>query len=834
MTSNQPQPSDPILGKYRLLGQTMHDLAIFIDGEGRIVEVNASAAKTYGAPAEELIGMPIAQLCHSGEGCAIWQTLVTGEARTCECILRRRDGTLVPVEMSTVRATAGGEVLILGIGRDLSHRRRRDLLQSIVHEIDGAILRGDAAETIQEFICMQLVALNDYALAQISIKEPGGGISIRSSAGPASHFLDGIRVRWDRGLESFGPTGRALREGHVQLCDIESDDDFAPWRGRAAAYGLRSAIALPLLAHGRTLGALTIFSTSKQAFGEEVNDDMGSFSDQIALSILAGEGQRKIQLQRAALEAAANGIVITDTNGIIEWVNPAFTTLTGWTAEEAVGDTPRILRSGKQSRAFYARMWQQLKAGEVWRGEMQNRRKDGTLYPEEQTITSVRNEKGEIAHFVAIKQDISDRKQQEEQIRFLALHDPLTSLPNRRAFEAALARFASGEREGAILILDIDDFKLVNDSAGHAVGDQLLVEVTSLLHTQLRPGDFLARLGGDEFVVLIQNAGASLAQDVAERLRSALARMSFDHNGSSYCITVSVGVSLFSSGEDPKTIVAHADMAMYSAKEHGKNRVAHYPIEGVTGIHEVTLWLSRIRAALRDGGFVLSFQPVIQLGSGAAVHFEALIRMVAEDGTLILPDNFLPCAERYGLMTQVDRWVFDDVMRILESEPDIRIFANLSGRSLTDEPLLRHIEKRLRASDVAPGRLSFEITETAAVSDLSSARDFVRRLKDLGCLIALDDFGVGFSSFNYLRALAVDYVKIDRMFVRDVDTNETNRALVRAVNTVARTLGKGVIAEGVENEAHADALRDIGIDHGQGFHWGRPVTLDGALLRMAE
>ena len=208
--------------------------------------------------------------------------------------------------------------------------------------------------------------------------------------------------------------------------------------------------------------------------------------------------------------------------------------------------------------------------------------------------------------------------------------------------------------------------------------------------------------------------------------------------------------------------------------------------------------------------------------------------MRAEDGSIIPPDNFLPSAERYGLMPQIDRWVFDEVVRILESEASLRIFMNLSARSLNDEPLLQHIEERLRISSIEPGRLSFEITETAAVADLASARNWIRRLKDLGCLIALDDFGAGFSSFGYLQALAVDYIKIDRTFVHDLDTNATNRALVQAVNTVARTLGKEVIAEGVECEAHADALRAIGIEHGQGFHWGIPEELEATLLGMTK
>jgi EAL domain-containing protein (putative c-di-GMP-specific phosphodiesterase class I) len=237
-----------------------------------------------------------------------------------------------------------------------------------------------------------------------------------------------------------------------------------------------------------------------------------------------------------------------------------------------------------------------------------------------------------------------------------------------------------------------------------------------------------------------------------------------------------------------------------------------------------------VRSALRDGHLFLTFQPVIQLGNGMPLHYEALIRMRADDGSTYLPEQFLPCAERYGLMPQIDGWVFDEVMRILENRPEMRIFANLSGRSLTDESLLRRIEETIRASRLEPGRISFEITETAAVGDLASARNWVRRLKELGCLIALDDFGVGFSSLGYLRALEVDYVKIDRSFVHDLSTNPANRALVQAVNTVAQAMGKEVIAEGVESEAHADLLRGMGIDHAQGFHWGRPVEMDASSL----
>lgn len=834
VTETGAAESDHNLARYRLLAETMRDLAIFVDVKGRIFDVNAAAARLYG---NDLVGMPIERLCYNGDSCAIRGTLASGEARTCECLHRRPDGSLLPVEVSAVRGDIGGEPLVLCVARDLSQRRRRELLQSILHEIDAAILRGQSVDSILAFICRQLIALYDYALVQISIRERNGRVSVRGSAGPAARFLEDITIRWDGGPEAFGPTGSAIREGHVQICDIESDSRFEPWREKALSSGLRSVIALPLSAGGATLGSLTIFSAEKMAFEQDLNDELGSFADQIALSILHSLGQQKIHLQRVALEATANAIMITDPGGSIEWVNPSFTALTGWSAEDAIGKTPRILRSGNHSPAFYARMWQQLKAGEVWRGEMYNRRRNGTIYPEEQTITPVRDEAGTIAHYVAVKQDISARKRQEEQIRFLALHDPLTSLPNRRAFESTLARFAHdsrASRSAAILVLDVDEFKLVNDSAGHPAGDELLVEITSLLQAQLRPGDFLARIGGDEFVVLLQNVSGTLPSDIAERLRAAVEQMCFEHEGISYPVSVSIGIAMFAAGEDPRTIVANADTAMYAAKERGKNRVATYPVARGEGIREATRWLARIRSALRDQGFLLTFQPVIQLGNGEPLHHEALIRMRGQDGKLILPEEFLPAAERYGLMPQIDRWVFDEVLRILENESEMRIFANLSARSLNDEPLLRHIEERLRATRVQPGRISFEITETAAVADFASARNWVRRLKDLGCMIALDDFGVGFSSFGYLRALAVDYVKIDRTFVHDLDTNATNRALVQAVNTVARTLGKEVIAEGVESEAHANVLRELGVDHGQGYHWGFPEELATTLLNLTR
>jgi diguanylate cyclase (GGDEF)-like protein/PAS domain S-box-containing protein len=722
----------------------------------------------------------------------------------------------------------------------LEQRRMRETFESLIHDIDRMILRGEPRDSMLKFIAEQLAASYDYPLVQISLKATDGEVEICSAAGPAAAFLNDVVVRWDESPNGSGPTGTAIRNGTLRASRIDTDPSFAVWRDRALAHGLRAVLALPLIAHEKVLGALTLFARDAEGFQGIHEEELRSFADQVALSIVAAGHQEEIRLLTVACESAANAILISRADGAIEWVNPAFTQLTGWTLHEVAGRNPRMLRSGNHSRAFYRQMWEALLGGQVWRGEMYNRRKTGEIYAEEQTITPVRDGSGAIAHFVAVKQDITERKRQEEQIRHLAMHDTLTNLPNRRAFDNMLDRVMWTARAGAtaaILIVDVDDFKLVNDSAGHPVGDQLLSDLAKALERVLRPGDFIARLGGDEFVVLLQNVSVDTSLNVAERLRHAAETLWFEHEGIALHVSISVGLALIDGNVDAKTLLSRADSALYSAKERGKNRTVAFPFSEELGIRlaEASEWLSRIKNALRDGKLSLTFQPVVRLGNGETEHYEALVRMTGDDGRDILPDRFLPFAERYGLMPQIDRWVFNEVLRMILQRPTLRIFANLSGASLNDEALLSYIEERIKATNIMPGRLSFEITESAAVADFASARNWIRRLKELGCLFALDDFGVGFSSLGYLRALAVDYVKIDRTFIRDVDTNLTNRALVQAVNTVAHTLGKEVIAEGVETEAHASVLREIGVEHGQGYHWGQPGVdvIDAHVIEVA-
>jgi diguanylate cyclase (GGDEF)-like protein/PAS domain S-box-containing protein len=539
------------------------------------------------------------------------------------------------------------------------------------------------------------------------------------------------------------------------------------------------------------------------------------------------QAEVQLRLQGQALEAAVNGILITDRSGTIEWVNPAFTAMTGYTREELIGANPRIVKSGNHREAFYRDMWATILEGKSWRGEIYNRRKDGSIYLEEATITPVKGADGSISHFVGIKQDISLRRRQEEEIRNFEVRDPLTRLPNRKLLMERLdgsVKWAQRGRPGSFLLLDLDNFKLVNDSVGHAAGDHLLVLLSQLLQEILRPTDILARLGGDEFGIILDEVPLEEARTFAEKLRVAVVEYRFRLPEREFETSISGGLCPIDGTLTPQAILSLADAALYSAKETGRDRIAVYRSEEERGnaISEASRWVVRVKDAVRTDRLILHYQPVVEITSGKAMHYEVLVRMAGEAGELVPPGVFLPVAERFGLMPIVDRWVVGHALEKLASSPECNLFVNVSGASLGDEGLLAWIERSIVDRGVAPGRLTFEITETATVSDLASVTRWIRRLKELGCQFALDDFGTGFSSFSYLRTLPVDFVKIDGSFIRSIDTDRTNRALVQAMTMVAHILGKEVVGEAVERPEEAAVLREIGVEYGQGWLWGRP------------
>lgn len=445
------------------------------------------------------------------------------------------------------------------------------------------------------------------------------------------------------------------------------------------------------------------------------------------------------------------------------------------------------------------------------------------------TASPLFDSSGNLAGAIESLRDITERKNMERQLQYLATHDSLTGIPNRYSFNETLKRAVARAKRGEqsfLLLIDLDNFKLVNDTFGHATGDELLVRVTNVFKNNLRESDFLARLGGDEFAVLLEGAAISEARVVAEKLRRAVEKDEFYLTDHKCCLnmSVSIGGVMIDGALDSQAVFSCADSALYSSKEGGRNKVSFVEPndEMVTRLSETNQMVTLIKKALKENGFVLYFQPVVKVGDGEIIHHEALLRLKDKGGELITPDKFVPVAERFGLMPQIDRWVVQSSISALYKYPDIKIFVNLSGLSLGDDALLELIEKEICESGVDPSRLGFEVTETAAVKDLARAERWICRLKKLGCRFALDDFGIGFSSFSYLNILPVDFLKIDGSYIRNLHKNETDLALVQAMNSIAHALRKETIAEFVENEEVMKMLTELQIDCGQGYYLGRP------------
>jgi diguanylate cyclase (GGDEF)-like protein/PAS domain S-box-containing protein len=559
------------------------------------------------------------------------------------------------------------------------------------------------------------------------------------------------------------------------------------------------------------------------------------------------EAQTHEQRERAqvTLAAIADAVVTVDTSGRIEYMNPVAERLTGWRDEEAHGmDLASVFTLLDEATGVEAPdpVAQAFREGGTVRsdGTTVLRRRHDAPIAVDYAVAPIRDSAHDIVGVVLVLHDMSRERQYATRLAHLASHDALTGLLNRREFERrvtmALAESRAGAQNHAVLYLDLDEFKVVNDTGGHAAGDELLRQVSALLRPRLREGDTLARLGGDEFGVLLEYCAPGPALVIADALRSAIEEFHFQWKERSFKISASVGVVDIAGG--PQTLAAvlsAADAACYVAKEKGRNRVQVYSPES----NEVTLrkgemeWVNRIHRALADDQFVLYAQPAESThGAGAALPYtEILLRLRDENGALVPPTSFIPAAERYHLMPAIDRWVistgFAMLARHVAAAADaapLGVYAiNVSGASLGDDDFLDFVQAQFVRHAVPYEHVCFEITETTAVASLSKATEFMAALRGLGCRFALDDFGVGVSSFTYLKHLPVDYLKIDGSFVRDMLQDPVNEAMVEAIHRIGHIMGKKTIAESVENRATLKPLRTIGVDYAQGFAIARPA-----------
>ena len=555
---------------------------------------------------------------------------------------------------------------------------------------------------------------------------------------------------------------------------------------------------------------------------------------------------REKEAAQITLQAIGDGVITTDADSVIDYINPVAETLTGWRLEDAMGRN-----IDEVFRAFHEETCEPLEnplTGSIRRARPMKStrpvlmiRRDGNELYVESTAAPIRDGGGHVSGAVLVFHDVSESRELNRKLSYHASHDPLTGLVNRREFENRIERCLKSARaqEGsyALCHLDIDQFKMINDSCGHAAGDTLLGQIGALLKSKIRWRDTLSRLGGDEYGVLLESSTLDDALRIAEVLRETVKGFRFEWEERVFKLSASVGVvPITSENDDVASILSAAEGACAAAKEQGRNRVhsfAENDIELMRRRRE-TQWAARISAALDEGRFELYRMPIMPLQSKEeGEHYEILVRMRDEAGKIISPDHFIAAAERYNITPAIDRWVIENTFRWLVSEADERerllmCAINLSGQSLGDDKFLPFVIEQFQKSGLDATKICFEITETAAVASFSQANRFIKSLKELGCKFSLDDFGTGLSSFGYLKHFPVDYLKIDGSFVRGILTDPIDREMVRSINEIGHLTGKLVIAEFAENQEIIQTLASLGVDYAQGYGIAQPSRLSKA------
>ena len=784
--------------RFRQLFDNAVDGVFIGDLEGRYTDVNLSACRMLGYSRGELVGKYITDLVPEAERERFARTreyfLQNNEhVDIAEWVLIHKNGAYVPVEVSSRILPDGRWMAIV---RDIGERKRTQ-----------KELEAYAAE-VQD--------LYDNA--------PCG-----------YHSLDknGVLVRINKTeLGWLGYTSEELlgKKKFFELLTESSRQTFHDYFPRFLATGRIRDIELEIVCKdGRILPVLIS--------GSAIYDEQGNFlRSRTTLFDMTEMAAAQKELRRAAavFSHTNDAIIITNADGTIVAVNEAFSAITGYSPDEVIGKNPRLLKSERQDDAFYRGLWSALEKTGSWKGEIWDRRKSGEVFPVWETITAVKDDSGRITDYISIFSDITTIKETEERLLKLAYHDVLTGLPNRLLFNdritQALAHAKRHQLRIALLLLDLDRFKLINDTLGHSAGDQLLQIIGERLKRLVRDEDTVARLGGDEFAIVINQLddtgdAALLARKVGEVV-SRPARIA----GQMLTVSTSIGIGIYpDDAEDHETLSKCADVAMYDAKERGKNTYAFYTREMTRAATDLLAIDHGLRAALGKDEFVLFYQPQIDLASRAIVGVEALIRWNHPKHGLLTPDAFIDVAEETGLIDAIGDWVFDAACAQIQAWkraglPPLRIAINLSARQIRKKRFMEDMRDKLLACQPFEGfGIDLEITETALQTDADTVHA-LRGLKSFGLKVVIDDFGTGYSCLNSLKQLPVDVLKIDRSFIHGIPADGDDRAIATAIIGMAHSLEMSVIAEGVETREQLQFVMDQRCDEVQGFLFFQPLS----------
>jgi diguanylate cyclase (GGDEF)-like protein/PAS domain S-box-containing protein len=609
------------------------------------------------------------------------------------------------------------------------------------------------------------------------------------------------------------------------------------------AAAMNKGLTVPIATGNQLFGQIDLCDKENSAPFNDVDEQLvRNFASSLALVLdniqqrqAKERAEEQIRLHAKAFENSAEAVIITDHNGRILSINQAFTRITGYTLEEVADISPSLINSNKQRRSFYMRLWQELQEHGYWHGELVDRRKSGETFPAWLSLSAIKNSLGLTTHYVGLLSDISERKRFQKQIQYLAYYDSLTNLPNRALFiDRTRQLVATAKRSDAlfaIMSIDIDHFKNINDTHGHTVGDKLLHQLATRLLRAIRAGDTAARLGGDKFGITVGNL--STPEDAAIAARNILSTLArpFKINKQEIYITGSIGISSYpTDGHDATTLIKHAEAAMFHAKSQQRDGFQFYQPEISAKRNKRLRLESELRQAIDRNEFVLHYQPKVDLKSWHINSVEALIRWQHPQQGMIQPNEFIPLLEETGLINQVGEWVLRSACAQINSwlaegvtPPTVAI--NVSAHQFERERFIQILGEVLAEDHHCARYLEIEITESTLMNDAPQASEILHTLRAMGVHISVDDFGTGYSSLAYLSRFPIDTLKIDRTFIKSVTDNQHDATITRSMVDLAHNLGLRALAEGIETKAQLDFLTSLGCDSGQGFLFSRPVAI---------
>lgn len=723
---------------------------------------------------------------------------------------------------------------------------RLNQIYSVLNETNKVVATSQTRTDLFESICRIAVEIGGFRMAWIGINHGRQMIPV-AQFGDDQGYLKAIKITTDGAAASKGPVGQAFLQNTICCVnDTSTDIAFELWKKAANERSYRSLAALPIRINAQPIGVFALYSEFTDHFDSSMLDLLQDMAKDIELGLhwidqetkrieMEGKFRRLFQ----AIEQSATAVTITDASGIIEYVNPHFSILTGYSLSEVMGLTPLEMASGDDGRKNYAEIQKALIAGQEWRGEIRNRAKDGSEFWTLQHIAPIRDEEGEVTHFVSTASDITELHHAQETIEKLAYYDELTGLPNRRMFFDRLNQtILSAKRNQsmfAVCYLDLDGFKNINDSLGHEAGDLLLAEVAQRLKGSVRGKDTVSRLGGDEFTLILTDIkSAEDASIVSRNIINALASP-IELADTRVVVTTSIGIAVYpNDGLELDALTRHADLAMYHAKAAGRNNYQYFTEEMNQKVQVRMALEQRLRYAIEQGHFTLRYQPIIDAVDGAIISMEAVVDWV-DNGAVVPVETYMPLAEETGLVGEIGNWALQraciDCMTFNKDAMfDVKVSIDISSHQFRHaDKLLVQLDEVIANTSISNSLLQLEINESILSEDVKASVDTLRKIRSRGITLAVDNFGMGYSSLRYLKRFPVDIIKIDQSFVRDVVEDENDAAITSAIIALAHQLDFKVLAKGVETRKHLQFLERYWCDYLQGSYFSQPLTVSDCI-----